>query len=171
MDGLPASALIAQMVGLTSSAFVSGAIITISVVCVPPLLQSSASTLTQQWRTLFWRGASRLPFLAAISCFTSGYAAYARYKAAAASHRGDDSSWLYPVATAALTVAIVPFTVLAMSKTNNKLLRLASLKAQEPGASAEAFKLVEFWSTLNLTRGLLPLAGSVVGLWGLGLSL
>lgn len=61
---------------------------------------------------------------------------------------------------AGLTVAIYPFTILLMRSTNEVL-----MNAADTGAGKEMARgLFERWGVLNLMRGLLPLAGGVIGL-------
>jgi len=61
---------------------------------------------------------------------------------------------------AGLTIAIYPFTIVLMGSTNDAL-----MSAADTGVGAEMVRgLVERWGVLNLLRGLLPLAGGVVGL-------
>lgn len=73
-------------------------------------------------------------------------------------------SRLFAVA-AALTVGIVPYTVLLMKATNDKLLRFAK-KAEKEELSAlegeESVQLLRRWTLLNGVRSLLPLTGAVI---------
>jgi len=65
-------------------------------------------------------------------------------------------------AAAALTLGIVPFTFVAMSTTNNRLLeRSESLKVV---SEEETVDLIEYWTNLNQIRGLLPLLGGLCGI-------
>lgn len=65
-------------------------------------------------------------------------------------------------AAAALTLGIVPFTFVAMSTTNDRLLeRSESLKV---GSEEEMVGLIEYWTSLNQIRGLLPLLGGLCGI-------
>lgn len=65
-------------------------------------------------------------------------------------------------AAAVLTIGIVPYTMLAMSSTNNALLEKASSTPEI--SDTETSRLIEKWTTLNTVRGYLPLAGAVIGL-------
>ena len=77
--------------------------------------------------------------------------------------------------SALFTLAIVPYTVLAMQPTNKKLGRkLEEMKGLDIGEKAteiglakgeSAKELLDWWATLNLGRGLFPLVGSILGLW------
>jgi hypothetical protein len=68
-------------------------------------------------------------------------------------------------AAAALTVAIVPWTLAAMSGTNAQLLERAGAKGWVPTdeAAEETEDLLHKWTLLNAVRGLFPLVGGVVG--------
>jgi hypothetical protein len=88
-----------------------------------------------------------------------GYA----YVAYTQSRRGED--WKLPTAAAATTVAIVPFTVLFMGKTNARLLAGA---AEAISMSVnEVEMLLVSWTRLNAVRGMLPLVGGGLGLWNI----
>jgi hypothetical protein len=63
----------------------------------------------------------------------------------------------------ALTIGIVPFTIIAMTATNNALMQVAS-GATALGEDATRSLLLK-WKGLNMVRSMLPLAGAVVGLW------
>lgn len=77
--------------------------------------------------------------------------------------------------SALVTFGIWPFTILGMMPTNRKLLKKhdemkgldVGEKATEVGlAKGESTKeLVDWWGTLNVGRGVFPLAGAVLGLW------
>lgn len=83
--------------------------------------------------------------------------AYASYSA----HR-EGRKWKGLAAGGALTVAIVPFTLIFMSSTNGLLFKAAAgtLEASQEDVAT----LIGRWGVLNLVRSLLPLAGTIVGL-------
>lgn len=64
--------------------------------------------------------------------------------------------------SAALTVAIVPFTIFFMSSTNTKLLSLAKKDELTSSDSREGEALLKRWTLLNGLRSFLPLAGAVL---------
>lgn len=133
----------------------------LSVLAIPGLLESSASVTTQalaqQWAGIYQRGKVLGPQTAVMSLLGYGYLMYDR------SSRG--LPWSKFVGAAALTIGIVPFTLLAMDPTNQALLKVAS-GASVLGETAVAELLVR-WKGLNLVRSLFPLAGAVLGFWGL----
>lgn len=66
---------------------------------------------------------------------------------------------------AALTVGIVPYTLILMKSTNDKLHRFAK-KAEKEELSTyeigESEQLLKRWGTLNAVRSLLPLTGAIL---------
>ncbi|KAL3418418.1 hypothetical protein PVAG01_10134 [Phlyctema vagabunda] len=152
---LPSAARVAQMVGITGSLFLSGAISSISFITIPALLESPPATriLLQQWSSVFFKGAARAPAAAALACVSYGYATYAQTK------HGKD--WRLSTLAGVLTIAIVPFTIIFMSKTNNRL--LAGAAGALVTSTDEARSLLTKWVRLNAIRSLLPLVGGIVG--------
>ena len=132
----------------------------ITVVSVPGLLaaQIPGRTLAIQWQAIFDRGKVAAPGIALLSLLSYAYLAYSHYQ--------EGREWKGFATAALLTIGIVPFTLIAMAPTNNTLIGVASGAVTSVGDEA-ARQLVEKWGGLNLTRSLLPLAGSVVGLWSL----
>ena len=118
-----------------------------------------ASILAQQWKYTFEAGKSQNPPIAAVTAATFSYLAWT------AGHGPRNRARLYGVA-AALTIAIVPWTLLAMSPTNSRL----SAKAEEAWTrkgkedDGEVGELLKRWTTLNGVRSFFPLVGGVVGL-------
>ena len=108
------------------------------------------------------------PPIAAVSATCSGYLAYHFYNAPLGSPRWE----LYALA-AASTIAIVPYTLIFMAKTNARLTE----KAREAGAldakehvtevglakGTSAKELLDWWGVLNACRALFTLAGAVLG--------
>jgi hypothetical protein len=120
------------------------------------------STLTRQWKYGFEAGKSQNPPIAAVTAASFSYLAWTVRNAPLGL---SNSARLYGVA-AVMTIAIVPWTLLMMSSTNNRLLA----KAKETGSGngkeddREVGELLKRWTTLNGVRSLLPLVGGVVGL-------
>ena len=77
--------------------------------------------------------------------------------------------------SALFTVAIAPYTVLAMRPTNKKQqTKVEEMKGLDIGEKAteiglakgeSAKELVDWWATLNFGRGLFPLVGTALALW------
>ncbi|GAB7351244.1 hypothetical protein MBLNU459_g1671t2 [Dothideomycetes sp. NU459] len=141
---------VAQVVGITSAAFVSGAIGGISFMCGPALMDSPAPLAAKQWKKVFDSGKVIAPPLSVVSAAIFGGLAY----------------------RALLVPSIVPYTIFFMAPTNNKLEQKASSLANaslsdtaaEAGVAKEetTHALLDKWISLNLGRSLFPLFGSVL---------
>jgi hypothetical protein len=119
-----------------------------------------------QWQRTYTLGASTMPFTGLISA-----AAYF-WLGLRAPGIGSFRARMY-IAAGALTAGIVPFTVLVMRGTNERLKALrervgVDAKVGEGGVVAEqersAKGLVDWWGVLNLGRAGLLIAGTVCGL-------
>jgi hypothetical protein len=72
-----------------------------------------------------------------------------------------------------LVVGIVPYTLLFMNGTNNKLLEKAKEvevlakgdEYVESKGDGSAHQLVDWWGLLNLGRGVMLAVGGVLGVW------
>ncbi|KAF4991817.1 hypothetical protein FGRMN_7587 [Fusarium graminum] len=151
---LPLPSLLATATGIVGSAWASGYIASLSLAGVPAALQLQAPTSATVWQELFNRGFALMPKLAGTTALAYAYAAYLAYK--------EDRDWKGLAAGGVLTVAIVPFTIVFMSSTNDLLFKAASgtLEASQDDVA----KLIGRWGVLNLIRSLLPLAGTIIGL-------
>ncbi|KAK0498899.1 hypothetical protein EDD18DRAFT_54727 [Armillaria luteobubalina] len=159
----------AQVIGIAGSAFVSGAILSISFVTIPALVEPPADSKVQysyiavQWRRLYNLGKSLIPPIATTAATAYTYAAFQM-------HPFPECEWY---ATAGvITFGIVPFTFAAMKKTNDKLHDKAGVVDDiglEGAEEAELLRtektedLVTRWKWLNAQRGLFPLVGAIIG--------
>ncbi|KAJ6443067.1 integral membrane protein, Mpv17/PMP22 family [Purpureocillium lavendulum] len=109
---------------------------------------------TAFWADLYARGANIMPKVGAVVAVTYAYVAYDVRRAG--------GKWQLFAAAAASVVGIVPFTLLAMADTNDKLHKLA--KDGGAGTDPEAKRLLDYWGVLNFVRGLLPLTGTILGI-------
>ena len=124
-------------------------------------------TLLAAWLGMYTRGKALMPVVALGTASAYGVATYASSTA--------QSSWLSGfVGAGALTLAIVPFTLIAMARTNGRLLAAAarangegSSRTFKPLAEADAKALLKSWAELNLVRAMFPLAAAAVGTWTL----
>jgi hypothetical protein len=134
--------------------------LSISALAVPAILAVPLpkQTLALQWRFAFQRGMVTMPGTAVLSLLAFASLAYER------NVRGQP--WKGFATAGALTIAIVPFTLVLMSGTNKTLLSVAAGGAATLDDAAVR-RLVTRWSAFNLVRSLLPLAGSLVGFWTL----
>ncbi|KAK2616769.1 hypothetical protein QQS21_000381 [Conoideocrella luteorostrata] len=141
--------------GLLGSAWMSGAIASISLVGIPVALKTPGSPALI-WRGLYSHGVALMPKIAVATALSYSYASY--------SSRGQSVSRPYLVA-AGLVVSIIPFTLLFMSSTNAALMEAASGASSLDGAQIS--DLIKKWGLLNMVRSLFPLAGGVVAFTGL----
>ncbi|KAF4626910.1 hypothetical protein G7Y89_g11245 [Cudoniella acicularis] len=121
---------------------------------------ASSVALAKVWTNVYNAGKALNPpvALAVASSF-----AYLAWSSPSRSGTSNNNSRLYTLA-AALTMGIVPFTLMFMAPTNNKIFRKAAQAATAPAFDSEFGALIERWSTLNFVRSLLPLLGGVVGM-------
>ncbi|KZF24471.1 hypothetical protein L228DRAFT_281540 [Xylona heveae TC161] len=151
---------VAQAVGLTSSAFLSGFIFSISTITVPAILPNPPSTILKSWSIAYNRGKMIAPSMALTSALANLYVAY----------KTED---VVPVVAAALAIGIVPWTILVMLKTNKALMEReqrtrtvhatteVKVEIEEEGVRA----LTDRWATLNLVRAGLVLSSAAVAAW------
>jgi Domain of unknown function (DUF1772) len=161
---------IAQMVGLTATSAIAGASFAVSAYVVPRILESPSPLLLRQWKHLFESGKATIPPLSLITSIAIGYLAYeAKGNPNALPHQ-----WKLYLISGILNLGIVPYTLVVMLPTNNKLLAKAeetsSLKADdklvEVGLGGEsAHQLVDRWATLNLGRTILLVAAASLAAW------
>jgi Domain of unknown function (DUF1772) len=71
--------------------------------------------------------------------------------------QGDGPVWLW---AAGLILSVVPFTLLAIRPTNNRL-----LDPRRDRGSAETLRLLKAWGHLHAVRGTLSLAASALFVW------
>ncbi|KAF2795019.1 DUF1772-domain-containing protein [Melanomma pulvis-pyrius CBS 109.77] len=144
----------AEGVAIAAGSFLSGAMVSISLLAVPTCLDTtlSATQLCRMWERVFHYGHRALP---ALALATGGL-----YMSIGL--REKPKRWPMMIAGLA-TVSIMPFTWIFMFPTNDRL--FAMVAAGEADISfVEARSLVVRWCRLHLTRSMFPLIGSVVGL-------
>ncbi|EOO00850.1 hypothetical protein UCRPA7_3694 [Phaeoacremonium minimum UCRPA7] len=98
------------------------------------------------------------PQMALVSMLGYAYLIYDR--------RSQGQSYSGYAAAAGLSLAIMPYTIILMSPTNNALLGVASGATKTLSESAVRELLVK-WKGLNLVRSVIPFVGAVLGLWSL----
>lgn len=137
----------------------------LSVICMPVLLDTNTevSHLYGQWARLYHYGHICMPTVAV--CVAGLYAFVAlRYRAA------NNKQWLVYGVAGATTISIVPFTLLIMNSTNNTLFRRHALAVASPTTTEDkstAHDLLVKWAWLHLCRSVFPLAGSILGFYGI----
>ncbi|PWY85954.1 hypothetical protein BO70DRAFT_378649 [Aspergillus heteromorphus CBS 117.55] len=186
MSAFPTSFRIAQAVGLTSAAWLSGTIFSLSYITIPVLLQSHhdhaipLQPITKQWRTLYETGKRRVPPLALLTASTFLYLAWrVRHNTPVEALASKHSMAVY-VGSALLTLGIVPWTAVVMGGTNGELMAWAERGGdgvrEEKGKGVEKDDkeeeeervrgLLARWGWLNAGRAVWPLLGGVVSLMG-----
>ncbi|CAI7628652.1 unnamed protein product [Penicillium pancosmium] len=168
MASYPFGFRVAQAVGISGAAWLAGNIAALSTITTPALIRSQkednppVGLLAKQWRNLFENGKSKNPPVAVGVTSAFIYLAWSVRSGAPLFKKTPISRSVLFSAAAALTISIVPFTLVAMSKTNNKLLEKSELTKE--ASDADTVELVERWTTLNQIRGVLPLIGGLCGM-------
>ncbi len=145
----------AQVLGLTSSIFLSGINIGASYLTLPILYTRSPSISTPFFNEFYTRGAVTLVPLGLFSASCSALVAYLL----------PSQRTLWSVAGVA-TFAQLPWTLLFMMKTINRLGAIAASKDEQVKASgAEVVALLRQWAWMNIVRGLLAMVGGLTGVW------
>ncbi|KAJ5644218.1 uncharacterized protein N7484_006725 [Penicillium longicatenatum] len=172
MTTIPIGFRVAQAVGFTGAAWLSGNIAALSMNAAPAVLRARVEdnlpvkNTVKLWRNLYESGKAQNPPVAALTASAFFYLAWSNRSSSTLIRQvARNSPALYGTA-AILTLSIVPFTFVAMSSTNNALLAKTELDS-EPSAqtSAEIDDLVKKWISLNGIRSLLPLAAGVFGIF------
>ncbi|KAJ5604484.1 hypothetical protein N7510_009638 [Penicillium lagena] len=164
----PLSFRIAQAVGLSGAAWLSGNISTLSMIVMPALLRShrennvSPSILAKQWRHLYDNGSSQNPQISALIACTLFYCAWSVREGGALFRPAQTSLAGLYVAAGLLVLAFTPWTLGVMACTNNELKKMALSKSE--ASDEETIGLLNTWTMLNGIRGIFPLVGGFVGL-------
>ncbi|ALO60391.1 hypothetical protein CNB02545 [Cryptococcus deneoformans JEC21] len=161
---------VAQIVGVSGAMWLSGNIATLSLISIPALQRSaledgvSALTLAKQWRQNFEAGKAQNPPVAAVIASAFAYLAWSARSGSAFHKFFPRNATIWYSTAAVLTLGIVPYTILAMTKTNNALIQASNAKPGEKVDDLEARALTSKWIQLNAVRSCLPLAGGIVAL-------
>jgi len=154
----------AHHIALVTGPLLSGAMLSLSLVAVPVLLDTTtqAPQLLHQWVRMYHYGHQVLPTMAVGTSLLYAYTAKTVEQQSKSQHLSQRR--LLTLAALA-TVSMVPFTWLVMVPTNNELFRLqaASVMNADIIGFKGVRKLVVSWSWMHLTRSLMPLAGAVLG--------
>nr|A0A411PQQ5.1 RecName: Full=Anthrone oxygenase AgnL2; AltName: Full=Agnestins biosynthesis cluster protein L2 [Paecilomyces divaricatus]QBG38886.1 anthrone oxidase [Paecilomyces divaricatus] len=154
----------AQATAVVTGSFLSGAMISLSLMAVPVLLDTTTepTQLFFQWRRMYHYGHQVLPTMAVATTLLYAYTASKR-------RRAQKPSWAVFALAGTITVSMIPFTWLCMVPTNNVLFGLeAATRLGEPSGMGieEAQALLVKWSWLHFTRSLMPLMGAILGSLG-----
>lgn len=141
----------------------------ISAFAIPPILLAPDSLVARQWKKLFDLGKASAPPIAVASALSFGFISYQWYGTL-----NQPKAEFYGL-SAFLTICVVPYTLVLMRGVNGKLLskaaQISTLKKDDDFDESQLPKgqsskeLVDLWATYNAVRGILPLAGSIIGLW------
>ncbi|KAK4865687.1 hypothetical protein LT330_009120 [Penicillium expansum] len=146
-----------QIVAISSSFWLSGEIFTYSWGAVPAVLTAiptSPHLAAKQWAAFYHKGHSLGPPFAILG---AGGFIWLALKSHCSLYWG----------AAILNIAIVPWTILFMLQTNNKIFEFANMKDSSentPRDGARLTSLINKWASLNTVRSLFPLAGGIFGL-------
>ncbi|KAF1932180.1 DUF1772-domain-containing protein [Didymella exigua CBS 183.55] len=155
---MPDSLIIAKAVGIVVPAWLAGNIGAYSLVSAPAILTAvhknnvSISHALQVWAHLYDAGHAQNPPIAFAAAASLGFCAWTT---------GDRRFWW----SSAATIGIVPFTLLFMQKTLDRIFELARKADKEALATKEAEeaeKLLHRWVWHNGVRSLFPLVGSII---------
>jgi noranthrone monooxygenase len=127
---------------------------------MPGILSASAPSqiVVKQWADIFRRGKVLVPMIGLASFLGYASLSYGRWR--------QGLEWKGLLAAGGLAVGVAPYTLIFLQPTNVRLMDLAGGTTKM--ASDEVVRgLIVKWSSLNLGRSLLPLVGSIVGLWSL----
>ena len=140
----------------------------ISYAAIPPLYSAPSPLSAKQWKVLYRKGLAVAPPFAALTSMTFGYLSYTFKQA------GRPDADLYGLA-AALVVGIVPYTLIFMRGTNNKLMARAAeadmldvtKDVTQVGLPEEEStnELLDKWAFLNAIRCVFPLMATALGMW------
>ncbi|KAK4990619.1 hypothetical protein LTR66_006762 [Elasticomyces elasticus] len=174
---MPSAVRVAQIVGVTASAWLSGTIAFASFGVIPALRLAPTQVQAQQWEKVFWIGASTAPPLALMSSLAFGYLANQASKVSQAlsgTALAPTTPFYLFTTSAVIIPAIVPYTLFLMKNTNNKLHAkaakyrntIAGEKNIEAGMPREETVegLVSKWYWLNMVRAVMVGSGAVMGL-------
>jgi len=127
---------------------------------IPVMLETThePAQLVQQWSCVFKNGHRKGPIISIATGLMYCYTAW--------SNHAGGAPWKVFALAGALTMGMVPYTLITMGGTNNALLRAeAKIKSGDDGISwKDVAILVRTWNKLNAIRALFPLSGAVLGM-------
>lgn len=144
----------------------------LSVMAVPVLLDTTTNSpqLFHQWTRMYHYGHQVLPGMAIGTFMLHTYACFRKRRAE------KPKTWRLPLLAGLVTVSIIPFTLLIMKPTNDKLFHLESVTrtvrtGEDTGVNVmgitEAKGLVVNWALMHFTRSTFPLIGAIIGAVGI----
>jgi hypothetical protein len=164
---------LAQTLGITTSLIFAGVNASLSIFLIPRILESPTPLLLKQWSRMYEAGKAVGRPAGAIAALSFFYLSYHHHTTSVSSFVDNSQAWGYLTA-GLLSIGIVPYTILVIMPTNNKLLKKAdetrALEKEDHvvkvGLGEEtAHQLADWWGVLNLGRGVMLTASGVLGLW------
>ncbi|KAE9364960.1 DUF1772-domain-containing protein [Stipitochalara longipes BDJ] len=156
------STISAQATAVVTGSFLSGAMMSLSLMAVPVLLETTteAPQLFFQWVRMYHYGHQVLPTMAVGTFLLYSYTCTKRTKA--------KKPWGFFGLAGLATISMLPFTWFVMVSTNSELFRLEAASKVDPLVMGilGAKQLVVKWSWLHFTRSLMPLVGAILGTLG-----
>jgi len=147
----------AQVLGLTTSGFLSGYIASFSLHAVSTISLSPPALRAKQWKRAYSLGSRTAPLLAVIASAACGYVT---------AHVGKHSPTFYAwLSCSILPVMIAPFTLTAMNHTNSRLHNKAATSLPDAVEDRDLEGLLRKWTALNSIRAVFPAAATALGLW------
>ncbi|MCJ1307457.1 hypothetical protein MMC25_001103 [Agyrium rufum] len=143
------------VLGITTSAFCSGGLLFTSYLHVPAYVKNSSDeSLITQWQTMGAVGKFVVPPLAVIAAGANLLNSY--------STRSQPQHYRF-MAAGALSLAVLPYTALALGSTNAEFGSRATGKNDSPDPELNGLELKELiqrWSTRSAIRGFMLLASA-----------
>jgi hypothetical protein len=164
---------LAQTLGITTSLIFGGVIASLSIFVLPRILESPTPLLVKQWSRMYEAGKAAGRPAGVIAALSFFYLSYHHHTSSTSAFVNNTNAWGYLTA-GLLSIGIVPYTILVIMPTNNKLMKKAdetkSLEEEdqvvEVGLREEtAHQLADYWGVLNLGRGAMLTASGVLALW------
>ncbi|KKY26509.1 hypothetical protein UCDDS831_g01169 [Diplodia seriata] len=165
-DSVPLLIRTAQVVGITSAAWWSGACSWISLALIPTINKSPVDLRAKQWKYQYELGMATGPGLALASGVSFSYLMTQHGK-----HIGllsERSFYLNALAAVAIP-GIVPFTLLVIKPVNNKLMGYVESLEGKPSGEAtlteqDVESLIVKWNRLHAVRAVMTGVGAIAGL-------
>lgn len=153
--------LIARILGISSSVFLSGFAFSASYLGLPALALAPIPLRLQQWQVIYDLGKLVSPTLAAASGVLWGLSAWIA--------RGSED-WRFYAAAGIISFSILPWTVAVMMTSNKELMRRAKVSKEEAESlkfGEDSAKILARWDSMNYVRAVLPMIGAWVGLYAM----
>jgi len=171
MTDSPTPIRIAQVLGITGTAALAGVSFSVSGLVIPRILESPTPLLLRQWQHLYDTAKMIVPPLAVVCGSSFLFVAYDAHQrtATVVPHQ-----WKAYVASALLTLGIVPYTLLVIMPINRRLWQkvkdMRHLAATDTVFEATvgdetAHALVDKWATVNVGRATLLGVAAVTAAW------